>query len=89
MSLLTEQEITEIVREAARGSVTRRDGSPSLRKAENVRVGDKVCFELASADYIVTEIEQTRIGMVRHQHKDGSSSYWPHELLYVESFDAK
>ena len=61
----------------------------TLRKAENVRVGDKVCFELASADYIVTEIEQTKIGMVRHQHKGGSNSYWPHELLYVESFDAK
>ena len=64
-------------------------GNHTLRKAENVRVGDKVCFELASADYIVTEIEQTKIGMVRHQHKCGSSSYWPHELLYVESFDAK
>lgn len=33
MSLLTEQEITEIVREAARGSATRRDGSTSQRIA--------------------------------------------------------
>ena len=36
MSLLTEQEITEIVREAARGSATRRDGSTSLRIARAI-----------------------------------------------------
>lgn len=36
MSLLTEQEITEIVREAARGSATRRDGSTSQRIARAI-----------------------------------------------------
>ena len=36
MSLLTEQEITEIVREAARGSATRRDGSTSERIARAI-----------------------------------------------------
>ena len=34
--LLTEQEITEIVREAARGSATRRDGSTSGRIARAI-----------------------------------------------------
>ena len=36
MSLLTEQEIREIVREAARGSATRRDGSTSERIARAI-----------------------------------------------------
>ena len=36
MSLLTEQEITEIVREAVRGSATRRDGSTSQRIARAI-----------------------------------------------------
>ena len=36
MSLLTEQEIKEIVREAARGSATRRDGSTSQRIARAI-----------------------------------------------------
>ena len=36
MSLLTEQEITEIVREAAKGSATRRDGSTSFRIARAI-----------------------------------------------------
>lgn len=36
MSLLTEQEIEEIVREAARGSATRRDGSTSQRIARAI-----------------------------------------------------
>ena len=36
MSLLTEQEITEIVREAARGSATRLDGSTSQRIARAI-----------------------------------------------------
>lgn len=63
-------------------------GNHVLRKAENVRVGDKVCFDMESANYVVTDVEETKIGMVRHQHKSGSNSYWPHELVYVESFDA-
>ena len=36
MSLLTEQEITEIVREAVRGSATRRDGSTSQHIARAI-----------------------------------------------------
>ncbi len=36
MSLLTEQEITEIVRDAARGSAIRRDGSTSQRIARAI-----------------------------------------------------
>ena len=64
-------------------------GNHALRKAENVQVGDKVCFELESANYVVTEVEWTQIGMVRHQHDGGSSSYWPHELVYVETFDSQ
>lgn len=62
-------------------------GNHTLRKAENVQVGDKVCFEMQSANYVVTAVEQTAIGMVRHQHDRGSNSYWPHELLYVEDED--
>ena len=44
MSLLTEQEITEIVREAARGSATRRDGSTSQRitRAVEAKVIEKI-----------------------------------------------
>ena len=60
-------------------------GNHVLRKAVNVKVGDKVCFQLESAAYVVTSVEQTKIGMVRHQHRDGSNSYWPNELLYVEN----
>lgn len=52
-----------------------------------MQVGDKVCFEMKSAGYIVTEIEQTNIGMVRHHHDGGSNSYWPDELVYVEDKD--
>ena len=36
MRLLTEQEITEIAREAVRGSATRRDGSTSQRIARAI-----------------------------------------------------
>ena len=36
MALLTEQEIMEIVREAARGSATRRDGSTSQKIARAI-----------------------------------------------------
>lgn len=59
-------------------------GNHALRRADHVEVGDKVCFEMASASYVVAEVEITTIGMVRHQHDGGSSSYWPNELLYVE-----
>lgn len=62
-------------------------GNHALRKAEKVQVGDKVCFEMASAGYVVTGVEQTEIGMVRHQHDGGSNSYWPNELLYVQVED--
>lgn len=48
-----------------------------------MKFGDKVCFAMKSADYVVTEVEITRTGMIRHHYRDGSSSYWPHELLYV------
>ena len=36
MTLLTEQEITEIVREAAKGSAIRREGSTSFRIARAI-----------------------------------------------------
>lgn len=57
------------------------------KHGHNVQVGDKVCFEMASAGYVVTGVEQTEIGMVRHQHDGGSNSYWPNELLYVQVED--
>ncbi len=60
-------------------------GNHTLRHASRVQVGDKVCFKLDSANYVVTEIETTKIGMVRHHHAMGSNAYWPHELVYVES----
>lgn len=60
-------------------------GNHTLVRAENIQPGDKVCFDMDSANYVVTDIENTKIGMVRHQHKDGSSSYWPNELLYKEN----
>lgn len=60
-------------------------GNHTLRRADHVQVGDKVCFTLSSADYIVADVEKTHIGMIRHQHETGSSSYWPTELLYIES----
>ena len=51
MSLLTEQEIAEIVREAARGSATRRDGSTSLRIARDIeaKVIEKIKGQGAAA----------------------------------------
>ncbi len=63
-------------------------GNCVLVKAENVRLGDRVCFDMESANYVVTNMEQTPVGMVRHHHNTGSNSYWPHELVYVEDFDA-
>lgn len=62
-------------------------GNHALRRADHVEVGDKVCFELDSTGYVVTGVEQTAIGMVRHQHNRGSNSYWPNELLYVQVED--
>jgi hypothetical protein len=56
----------------------------ALRKVEDVQVGDTVCFNFSSSNYTVLDIERTEIGMIRHQHDGGSSSYWPGELLYVE-----
>lgn len=47
-------------------------------QAKDVRVGDRV------ANYVVTDVEDTAIGMVRHQHDGGSTAYWPHEWLRVE-----
>ena len=51
MSLLTEQEITEIVREAAKGSATRRDGSTSQRIARAIesKVIEKIKAQGATA----------------------------------------
>lgn len=59
-------------------------GNHTLTRAGNVQAGDKVCFELGLADYVVTDVDTTAIGMVRHHHETGSSSYWPNELVYVE-----
>ena len=51
MSLLTEQEITEIVRDAARGSAIRRDGSTSQRiaRAIETKVIEKIKVQGAVA----------------------------------------
>lgn len=57
----------------------------TLRKVENVQVGDVVAFEMRSANYRVSAIETTPVGMIRHRHDTGSSSYWPGELVYVEN----
>ena len=53
MSLLTEQEITEIVREAAMGSATRRDGSTSLRitRAIEAKVIEKIKVQGPVAEF--------------------------------------
>ncbi len=59
-------------------------GNHTLRKVENVGVGDTVSFDMESANYRVEAVEITEIGMIRHQHKRGSNSYWPGELVYVE-----
>jgi len=60
-------------------------GNHVLRTAANVRVGDRICFTMSSSDYVVTEVEDTEIGAIRFQHRDGSSCYQPRELLYVEN----
>lgn len=62
-------------------------GNHTLQKAENVKIGDRVCFELDSASYVVDEISSTKIGMIIHHHGSGSNSYWPNELVYVEDDD--
>jgi hypothetical protein len=59
-------------------------GNRTLRKVEKVCVGDTMVFDTVSANYKVDAVEATPIGMIRHQHKGGSSSYWPGELVYVE-----
>lgn len=59
-------------------------GNHTLRKVENIGVGDTVAFDTESAGYTVDAVETTKIGMIRHQHKGGSNSYWPGELVYVE-----
>lgn len=55
-----------------------------LRKASQCKPGDRVCFDAPGAHYVIEAVEDTGIGMVRHQHPGGSSAYWPDELLYVE-----
>lgn len=64
--------------------ITMKFGVCVLRKVENVRVGDTVVFNMDSANYKVTDIDTTEIGMIRHRHAGGSSSYWPGELVYVK-----
>jgi len=63
-------------------------GNCVLRRADSIQVGEKVCFNMPSANYVVTEIEHTKIGMIRHHQEGGFegkyNSYWPEELLYVE-----
>jgi len=54
-----------------------------LRKAGDCKPGDRVCFKAPGADYVIESVEETHIGMVRHQHPGGSSAYWPDELLWV------
>lgn len=58
-------------------------GNHILRRADKTDIGDVICFEMDTANYIIRSIEHTKIGMIRHQHDGGSNSYWPHELLFV------
>lgn len=55
-----------------------------LVKVETVKIGDTVVFDMPSANYTVLDVEVTAIGMIRHQHEMGSSSYWPGELVYIQ-----
>lgn len=55
-----------------------------LRKAGDCKAGDRVCFDAPGAMYLIESVEDTHIGMVRHQYPGGSSAYWPDELLWVE-----
>ena len=54
MALLTEQEITEIVRDAARGSAIRRDGSTSQRIARAIET--KVIEKIKAQGGVVRRI---------------------------------
>lgn len=62
----------------------------TLTKVRDVKVGDRLGFgpDMNQFSYTVTDVETTGIGMVRHQHEHGSSSYWPNERVYVLSCDA-
>lgn len=62
-------------------------GNHVMRRADRAQVGDRVCFDLNSASYIIEEITYDKIGMIRHHHSNGaaSNSYWPDEILYVET----
>jgi len=55
----------------------------TLYKAADVPIGATIVFSMGSANYRVDSVEVTGIGMVRHQYEKGSTSYWPHELVYV------
>lgn len=54
--------------------------------AKKVTVGDKVCFQTKSCDYVVEDIEYTETGELRHVFDNGQNrtSYWPDEFVYVE-----
>jgi len=56
-----------------------------LRKAKNIKVGDRVCFNWEENNYVVESIETDSLGQVRHRFNDdtGSSSYHPGTFLYV------
>ena len=54
-----------------------------LYKAANVPIGATIVFSQNAANYRVDSVEITGIGMVRHRYEEGSTSYWPHELVYV------
>lgn len=57
----------------------------AVARADEVKAGDIVRFDFGNNDYTVESVERTKTGMVRHQHERGSDSYFPYELLFVES----
>lgn len=80
MSLLTEQEITEIVREAARGSATRRDGSTSQRIARVVEAKARAnLIEEIKAQGTVAWLFNTNIKALLPEEVDAEQfAKWPH-----------
>ena len=56
-----------------------------LRYARNTRVGDEIVFDMASANYVVEEVDTDSIGQIRHRFNNDSASacYHPGQLLRV------
>lgn len=57
----------------------------NLVPARNTRAGDEIMFDMASANYVVEEVDTDPIGQTRHRFNDDSASacYHPGQLLRV------